>query len=53
MKTMDDILDSVGSLPPLPDTALRLMGVLNDPRSTLDDIVEGIKILGTLLKERF
>ena len=43
MKTMDDILDSVGSLPPLPDTALRLMGVLNDPRSTLDDIVEVIR----------
>jgi putative nucleotidyltransferase with HDIG domain len=40
---MDDILDSVGSLPPLPDTAFRLMNVLNNPRSTLDDIVEVIR----------
>jgi putative nucleotidyltransferase with HDIG domain len=43
MKTMDDILESIGALPPLPDTALRLMSMLNDPRSTLDDIVEVIR----------
>lgn len=38
-----DILQRVGSLPPLPDTAIRLMNVINDPRSTVDEIVEVIR----------
>jgi putative nucleotidyltransferase with HDIG domain len=38
-----DILRRVSSLPPLPDTALKLMNVINDPRSTVDDIVETIR----------
>lgn len=38
-----DILQRVGSLPPLPDTAVRLMNVINDPRSTVEEIVEVIR----------
>ena len=37
-----DIVGQVRSLPPLPDTALKLMAVMNDPRSTMDDIVETV-----------
>lgn len=38
-----EILDRVDSLPPLPDTALKLMSVMNDPRSGMDQIVEAVK----------
>ncbi|MBN2560719.1 MAG: HDOD domain-containing protein [Phycisphaerae bacterium] len=38
-----EILKKVGMLPPLPGTAVKLMNVINDPRSTVEDIVETIK----------
>lgn len=43
MTNANDILKQVGMLPPLPGTAVKLMGVINDPRSTVNDIVETIK----------
>ncbi len=43
MTNVQEILDRVGSLPPLPDTALKLMSVMNDPRSGMDDIVEAVR----------
>ena len=43
MTKAEEIVSRVGSLPPLPDTALKLMEVINDPRSTIDDIVESVK----------
>ncbi|MFH1420195.1 MAG: HDOD domain-containing protein [Planctomycetota bacterium] len=43
MNHVNDILNRVGHLPPLPDTAVKLMNVINDPRSTVDDIVETIR----------
>lgn len=43
MTRVDEILARVGDLPPLPGTAVRLMNVINDPRSTVDDIVGVIK----------
>ena len=43
MIKIEEILDRVQELPPLPGTAVRLMNVVNDPRSTVDDIVEVIK----------
>ncbi|HNQ23849.1 MAG TPA: HDOD domain-containing protein [Phycisphaerae bacterium] len=38
-----EILERAQALPPLPGTAVRLMQVINDPRSTVDQIVEVIK----------
>ncbi len=38
-----DIVAQVESLPPLPSTAVRLVEVLNDPKSTIDEIVETIR----------
>ncbi|MGB2984490.1 MAG: HDOD domain-containing protein [Phycisphaerae bacterium] len=43
MTSVEDIVSQVDSLPPLPDTALKLMNVMNDPRSAVDDIVEAIR----------
>lgn len=43
MNRADEILKKVGTLPPLPGTAIKLMNIINDPRSTLDDIVNTIK----------
>jgi putative nucleotidyltransferase with HDIG domain len=43
MMDVKDILAQVGALPPLPDTALKLIRVTNDPGSTVDDIVEAIR----------
>ncbi len=43
MNSVKDIVDRVGALEPLPDTALKLMAVMGDPRSTLDHIVDAIK----------
>ena len=43
MTELSWILEQVGALPPLPDTAIKLIGVVNDPSSTVDDIVEAIK----------
>ncbi len=54
MKTMDDILECVGSLPPLPGTALKLINIIGDPTSTVDDLVEVVKydqvVTGQVLK---
>jgi len=54
VNNLKDIVSQVGSLPPLPDTALKLMEVMNDPFSSMDDIVEAIKydqaITGEVLK---
>jgi putative nucleotidyltransferase with HDIG domain len=43
MNRANEILKNVGALPPLPTTAIKLMNVLNDPRSTVEDIVETIR----------
>lgn len=43
MKKIEDIIQQIESLPQLPDTAVKLMKLMGDPRSTLDDIVEAIK----------
>ncbi len=54
MNSVEDIVSQVGALPPLPDTALKLMKVMNDPRSSMDDIVEAVKydqaVTGEVLK---
>lgn len=42
-KTMQDIVAQIEALPRLRDTALRLINVVNDPTSTLDDIVGTIR----------
>ncbi len=43
MNRADGLLKKVGMLPPLPNTAVKLMGLLNDPRSSVQDMVELIK----------
>ncbi len=43
MNDIKDITNRVNSVMPLPDTAMKLMNVMSNPRSTLDDIVETIK----------
>ncbi len=43
MTRIEEILDRIGTLPPLPTTALRLMAVINDPRSSMEDIVEVVR----------
>jgi len=43
MNSVQDIVDRVSSIQPLPDTALKLMNVMGDPKSTLDNIVNAIK----------
>ena len=40
--TCKDIAERVSSLPPLPDTAIKLMTVVNDPHSSVEDLVEAI-----------
>ena len=54
MNCVKDIVDRVGCIQPLPDTALKLMNVMGDPRSKLDDFVEAIKydqaVTGQVLK---
>ncbi len=54
MNTAKEIISRVGRLPPLPDTAIRLMNVINDPTSTVEDIVETIRydqaVTGEVLK---
>jgi putative nucleotidyltransferase with HDIG domain len=39
----DELLKKMGALPPLPGTAVKLIGLLNDPRSSVQDMVEVIK----------
>jgi len=43
MIRMEEILDRVAAIQPLPDTVMKLMKVINDPRSTVDDILEVIR----------
>lgn len=43
MKNIEEIIQQIESLPRLPDTAVKLMTLMGDPRSTVDDIVEAIK----------
>jgi len=40
---INEVIEKIGTLPPLPDTAVKLVQVVNDPRSTVDDIVETIR----------
>lgn len=43
MTRVDEILERVGEIKPLPGTVLRLIHVINDPRSAVEDIVETIR----------
>ncbi len=43
MNAQQEIISRVGTLPPLPDTAVKLMEVINDPSSSVDEIVEVIR----------
>lgn len=43
MTRMDEILDRVAAIQPLPDTVMKLINVVNDPKSTIDDIIEVIR----------
>ncbi len=43
MSKVNEILSQVGRLSPLPDTAVKLMQVINNPRSSVDEIVETIR----------
>ncbi|NLE60908.1 MAG: HDOD domain-containing protein [Planctomycetes bacterium] len=43
MSRIDAILAKIGGIQPLPNTVLRLVMVVNDPSSTVNDIVEVIK----------
>ncbi len=43
MNRVQDIVAAVDTLPPLQDTTLRLLSVIRDPRSSIDDIVSTIK----------
>lgn len=54
MSRIDTIMAQVGGLQPLPGTVLKLVTVVNDPASTVNDIVEIIKydqaITGEILR---
>ena len=43
MTSAQDILDRVRGISPLPDTVTRLISVLNDPASSIDEIIEVIR----------
>lgn len=43
MNRAEEVLKKVGTLPPLPNTAIKLMSLINDPRSSVQDMVEIIK----------
>jgi putative nucleotidyltransferase with HDIG domain len=43
MSRMDEIMSCVGEIQPLPGTVLHLIGVVNDPKSTVNDIVDTIR----------
>lgn len=43
MNRIEDIVEKIGTLPPLPDTTVRLMAVVRDPHSSIGDIVAVIK----------
>ncbi len=54
MTTIHDIVNEVDSLPPLPDTVVKLINVINDPKSTIEQIVTAVKydqaVTGELLR---
>lgn len=54
MNRVEDIIAAVDTLPPLPDTMVRLMSVVSDPDSSIAEIVSVIKydevITGEVLK---
>ncbi len=54
MNRVEDIVAAVETLPPLPDTTVRLLAVIRDPRSSMDEIVSVIKydevLTGEVLK---
>lgn len=43
MNRMDEIMSRVGEIQPLPGTVMHLIGVINDPKSTVNDIVDTIR----------
>lgn len=43
MNRAEEVLKKAGALPPLPNTAIKLMGLINDPRSSVQDMVGIIK----------
>jgi HD-like signal output (HDOD) protein len=45
MKVQDvkQIIESIDALPPLPETAIKLIEVINDPSSSVDQIIDTIK----------
>jgi len=43
MSNMDKILARVGDIQPLPDTVVKLINVINDPSSTMHDILESVR----------
>ncbi len=43
MSRMDEIIERVGEIQPLPGTVLRLINVVNNPQSTVADIVDSIR----------
>lgn len=43
MNRVDEIIAEIGQIKPLPGTVLRLINVINDPTSTVPEIVETIK----------
>lgn len=43
MTRMDEILDRVAAIQPLPDTVMKLINVVNDPKSTIDNIIEVVR----------
>ena len=43
MNRIDEIVAGIGHIQPLPGTVLRLIDVINDPASTVEEIVETIR----------
>ena len=41
MSETQDILNSVDTLAPMPNTAVRLMRVINDPHASVENIIDG------------
>ena len=49
--TIDRIIEKVNKLPRLPDTALRLVNVINDPDSSMQTVVDTIRYDHTVTAE--
>ncbi len=43
MTSVEEIVSEVEALPPLPDTVLKVINVINNPSSTIDQIVDAVK----------